>query len=198
MMPWVRMVVAVVGVLAFDSVAVAQNPEGWDRYLDKYRGPYRGRVIDADTKGPLAGAVFVALWRRDRVYPFHMVSENYAVREVVTDDNGRFVMDAKSVEEGAPRRTRRPEFLIFVPGYGSFPRYHKAPRGFMGGFFEATGTTVELPRLEGLEARRRNLDSINPYSISDTPSKDVPQLMRRVNEESIAVGLTPYPLTENR
>ena len=195
---WLRMPAPCLGLLAVCSVALAQSPEGWDRYLDKYRGPYRGQVIDADTKAPLAGAVFVALWRRDRVYPLHITSEKYAVREIATDSHGRFHMDARDVEEGAPRRTHRPEFLIFVPGYGSFPRFQKAPRGFIGGVFEGAGTTVELPRLEGREERRKNLDAINPYSISDTPLKDIPQLIHKVNEESIAVGLSPYPPPENR
>ena len=98
--------------------AGAQGAEGWDRYLDRPRGPYRGQVLDAETKAPLAGAVVVALWRRDRVYPFHITTEHYAVRETITDSEGRFSLDAKDVEEGAPRRTRRPEFLIFLPGYG--------------------------------------------------------------------------------
>ncbi len=190
---WLRLTAPCLCLLAVCSMALAQSPEGWDRYLDKYRGPYRGQVIDADTKAPLAGAVFVALWRRDRMYPLHIVTENYAVREIATDSGGRFHMDARDVEEGAPRRTHRPEFLIFVPGYGSFPRFQKAPKGFIGGVFEGMGTTVELLRLEGREERRRNLGTVHPYSISDTPFKDLPQLMRRVNEESIAVGLSPYP-----
>lgn len=195
---WLRMTAPCLWLLAVCSMALAQSPEGWDRYLDRYRGPYRGLVIDADTKAPLAGAVFVALWRRDRVHPLHITSENYAVREIMTDSHGLFHMDARDVEEGAPRRTHRPEFFIFVPGYGSFPRFQKAPRGFIGGVFEGAGTTVELARLEGREERRKNLDAINPYSISDTPFKDIPQLTRKVNEESIAVGLSPYPPQENR
>jgi len=198
MMRWLRLALPCLCLLAVCSMALAQSPEGWDRYLDKYRGPYRGEVIDAETKAPLAGAVFVALWRRDRVYPFHIVTENYAVRETVADPEGRFLLEARDVEERAPRRTHRPEFLIFVPGYGSFPRFQRLPTGFLGGVFEGAGTTVELPRHQGREERRKNLDSIHPYSISDTPFKDIPQLMRRVNEESIAVGLSSYPPPENR
>jgi hypothetical protein len=198
MMPWLRVVVAAMCLTALGSVALAQSPEAWDRYLDKYRGPYRGRVIDANTKAPLAGAVFVALWRRDRVYPLHTTTENYAVKEAVTDADGRFDMDARSLEEGAPRRTHRPEFVIFLPGYGAFPRFHKAPRGFLGGVFEGLGTSIELPRLEGREERRKNLGAIHPYSISDTPFKDLSHLMHRINEERTAIGLSPYPSPESR
>lgn len=169
-----------------------QETELRDRYLGRPRGPYQGQVIDAGTKAPLAGAVVVALWRRNRVYPFHSVSEHYAVREMVTDSEGRFLLDAKDVEEGAPARTYHPEFLIFQPGYGSFPRGHVAPMGYIGGIFERPGAVIELPRLEGREARRKNLGTIHPHGYSETPFKDLPELIRRLNVESISVGLDPY------
>ena len=193
---WLRMLASCACLVAAGSLAWAQNPEGWDRYLERPRGPYRGQVVDADTKAPLAGAVFVALWRRDRMYPVHIVTENYAVREVVTDSEGRFLLDAKDVEEGAPRRTRRPEFLIFLPGYGSFPRFQKAPTGFIGGVFEGAGITVELPRLEGPAERRGHLRAISPFSFSEEPFKDLPALMHRINDERVAVGFSPYPAPE--
>ncbi len=160
--------------------AWSQETELRDRYLGRPRGPYRGQVIDAATKAPLAGAVVVALWRRNRVYPFHSVSEHYAVRETVTDSEGRFVLDAKDVEEGAPGRTYHPEFLIFQPGYGSFPRGHVSPTGFIGGIFERPGAIVELPRLGGREERRKHLFLFDPHSYSDTPFKDLPELRAQV------------------
>jgi hypothetical protein len=149
-------------------------------------------VIDAGTKAPLAGAVVMALWRLNRVYPFHAVAENYAVRETVTDADGRFVLDAKDVEEGAPSRTYHPEFLIFQPGYGSFPKGHVSPRGFIGGIFEQPGAIVELPRLGGREERREHLGRFGPHSYSDKPFRDLPELMRRINIERLAIGLEPY------
>ena len=86
-------------------------------------------MVDAETKAPLAGAVVVALWRRHRIVPMGSVNERYAVREVVTDADGRFVIEAKDIEEHAPRRTRPPEFCIFQPGYGSFPTTVFGPEG---------------------------------------------------------------------
>jgi hypothetical protein len=195
---WLRVTALCSCVLVVCSLAWGQSPEGWDRYLDRPRGPYRGQVIDADTKAPLAGAVLVALWRRDRTYPLHIVTENYAVREVVADSEGRFLLDAREVEEGAPRRTRRPEFLIFFPGYGSFPRFQKAPTGFLGNVFEGAGTIVELPRLEGREQRRKHLLTFGVHAFSESPQDELPQLMRRVNEERIAIGLSPYPSPEKQ
>jgi hypothetical protein len=168
-----------------------QETELRDRYLGRPRGPYQGQVIDAGTKAPLAGAVFVALWRRNRVYPFHSVSEHYAVRETVTDSEGRFLLDAKDVEEGAPARTYHPEFLIFQPGYGSFPRGHAAPTEFIGGIFERPGAIIELPRFGSREDRRKHLFLLDPHSYSKTPFKDLPVFVRRFNDERISIGLEP-------
>ena len=112
MSAWLRVVVLCGALVTAGSpAAFSQETQVWDRYLDRPRGPYRGQVVDAETKAPLAGAVVVVHWLRDRVYPFHSVAENYAVREAVTDAEGRFLLDVKDVEEGAPRRTRRPGFL---------------------------------------------------------------------------------------
>lgn len=192
MIAWVR-VVALCGVLVVaGSPASSQDTERWDRYLDRPRGPYRGQVVDAETKAPLAGAVVVVRWLRDRVYPVHMVAENYAVRETITDAEGRFFLDAKDVEERAPRRTRRPGFLIFLPGYGSYPKQHVSPTGFTGGMFEPPGTIVELPRLVDREERRKHLWSFGPHSYSDKPFRELPELMRRINAERISLGLEPY------
>jgi hypothetical protein len=198
MITWLRLVALCSALLATSSLVWSQDTELWDRYLDRPRGPYRAQVIDAGTKAPLAGAVVVALWRRDRVYPLHMVAESYAVRETVTDSEGRFLLDAKDVEEGASRRTRRPEFLIFLPGYGSYPGNQVSPRGFTGGIFERAGTVVELPRLDGHEERRKHLRTFGPYSFSDTPFQDLPELMCRLNAERVAIGLDPYPPPERR
>jgi len=196
MRTWLYLVATLVILLGAWAPARPQSPEGWDRYLDRPRGPYRAEVVDADSKAPLVGAVVVALWRRDRVYPFHIETENYAVREVVTDSDGRFVLDATDIEGSAPRRTRKPEFLIFKPGYGSFPRFQRAPRGFTGGIFEGEGATIELPRLQSRDERRSQLLVLDPHGFSDTPYRDVPTFIRHINEESLAVGLGRYSQPE--
>jgi hypothetical protein len=181
--------VAIWSVIAMASAGAAQSTELRERYLDKPRGPYRGKVIDAETRAPLVGAVVVAHWYRDRIGPFHSVMEHYAVREVLTDTDGVFVIDAEQIEERAPRRTYHPEFLIFMPGYGSYPRFQKAPTGYIGGVFEGAGVVVELPRLESPEERRKHLLRVNP--MTPDPLTEVPQLMRKIDEERVSIGLTP-------
>jgi hypothetical protein len=186
------LIVLCAGLVFGGSAAWSQETESWDRYLDRPRGPYRGQVVDAETKAPLAGAVVVALWRRDRISPVHSVSEHYAVRETVTDADGRFMLDARDIEEGAPRRVRRPAFLIFLPGYGKFPGFQAAPKGFTGGIFERADTVVELSRIVDREQRRKHLLLFGPGDFSDQPFRDLPELIRRINEERVAIGLEPH------
>jgi hypothetical protein len=194
---WLRPVTVGMWLLVGFASAWAQVPEGWDRLLGSDRGrPYRGQILDSETKAPLAGAVVVALWVRERVYPFQVNTEHYAVRETVTDSEGRFVMEVRDIEQGAPRRTRKPEFLVFLPGYGTFPHHYTSPKGFLTELFERGGTTIEVPRLQTREERRNNLSGANPHRFSDRPHRDLPQLLKAVDEERIAIGLSPYPPPE--
>jgi hypothetical protein len=187
-----RAVVACLGVLVICASASAQMPEGWDRLLGPNRGrPYRGLIIDSDTKAPLAGAVVVALWVRERVYPFQVNTEHYAVRETVTDAEGRFLMEVRDIEEGAPRRTRKPEFLVYLPGYGSFPHGYTSPKGFLAELFEGPGTSIELPRLVSREQRIKVLSGASPHRFSSDPERDLPHLTKAVDEERVALGLDP-------
>jgi hypothetical protein len=125
-----------------------------------------------------------------------MVAENYAVRETVTDVDGRFILDVKEVEGEAPRRTRRPEFLIFLPGFGRDPGNQVLPEGFTGGIFERPGTVVELPRLVSREERRKHLLLFDPHTYSDMPFKELPEFVRKFNTERVAVGLEPLSAPE--
>ena len=198
MTSWLRAVTICTLLLGACVSAWAQSMEGWDPLLGPNRGrPYRGLILDSDTKAPLAGAVVVALWVRERVYPFQVNTEPYAVRETVTGADGRFVMGVKDIEEGAPPRTRKPGFLVFLPGYGAFPHRFTSPKGFQAELFEGGGTTIEVPRLETREERRTNLRRASPFRLSESPHKDLPRLMKAVNEERIALGLSPYPEPEN-
>jgi hypothetical protein len=193
MISWIRLIAVCSCLVVVPSLACAQ---GWDLYIGHYRGPYRGQVIDADTRAPLVGAVVVARWTRDRIYPLHSLNEHYAVREVLTDSEGRFVIDARDVEENAPKRTRHPEFRIFLPGYGAYPKFQRAPRGFTGGIFWGAGTTVELPRLESRQQRIESLYLVVPHNFSEQPFSELPLLIRAFNEERIALGMDPLSAPE--
>ena len=56
----------------------------------RYDGPYKGRIIDADTGDPIEGVVVLGKWSREHITPGGAVSEYYDARETITDNNGEF------------------------------------------------------------------------------------------------------------
>jgi hypothetical protein len=178
-------------LLTWCAAAGAQTGQPLEQYLSGPRGPYRGRVLDAETGKPLAGVVVVAVWRRDRIMPLHSRSEHYAAREALTNADGEFVIDAEDVERSAPNRMRHPFFTIFFPGYGRPRTPAGTPPTLTRRFYEGPGNTVEMPRLKTREERREYAGRLDPFVLSDTPFKEIPTYMRLLNQESVAVGLQP-------
>lgn len=193
-----RLMLASVWLLLWPSVPGAQV---WNRYLEGYHGPYRGRVIDAETKQPLAGAAVVAVWSREQFQLFRTATIFYEAKEVLTDANGQFVLHAKEIEQNAPAKTLRPTFVVFFPGYGSYPNRQVAPRGFLGGIFEGKGATVELPRLKTREERLDHLSRmVTPSGRYDVPFRKTPHFIELLNRERVSLGLEPsyYDKGENQ
>jgi len=184
-------VVTLTALLLASCAPVSQDR----RYLGgKTFGPYVGQVVDAETRAPIEGAVVVASWWRDRVWPGASISERYAAREVVTDREGRFVLDATHLEEYAPGGTLRPTFTVFFPGYLVFsPLLGPAFRepGFLQGEFSPRGVLVGLPRLKTEAERRHQVGRISPRLLSPQPFSELPRFTRLLDQEAIAVGLQP-------
>ena len=172
------------------TVTFSQETQGWDRYLDRPRGPYRGQVVDAATKAPLPGAVVVVRWLRDRVYPFHTVAENYAVRETVTDSEGRFLLDVRDVEEGLLVEPAVRDFSSSFLDMGRI-RQHVSPTGFR----EVSSSNRERSSNCHASQTERSAGSIWLFRSSQLFGQAIPglpALMRRINEERVRVGLEPY------
>jgi hypothetical protein len=180
-------------VLTWCSVAVAQTAQPLKPHLDGPGGPYRGRVLDAETGKPLAGVVVVAVWRRDRIMPFHSRSEHYAAREALTNADGEFVIDADDVERNAPKRTWHPFFTIFLPGFGRPRAPAGTPPTLTRRFYEGPGNTIELPKLKDKEERLMHLRTLSPYGMSESPFIEIPEFTRLFNQERVTLGLEPYP-----
>ena len=95
-------------LLVFVATAGCRSgPEQW--------GPFRGRIVDAETGAPIPGAHFMVSWERDHPNPVHWTQSFYDAQETVTDADGRFEI---------PRQRRfftllvsAPRFDAFAPGY---------------------------------------------------------------------------------
>ena len=84
---------------------------------------YEGRVIDAETKLPLADAAVVVIWMKQPAISIDAVESFQAARETLTDADGRFALDATPPKTWNPFRPLREQLdvVVFAPGYGSFP-----------------------------------------------------------------------------
>jgi hypothetical protein len=156
------------------------------------RAPYYGRVVDAATAAPLRGAVVVAVWTRRVVYPFHAHSVTYDACEVLTDHDGRFILDGRAVEGRRVAGLEPPTFSVFLPGYsvwGVVGRRVVSGRPFIRG--DSTGFHDVTIGLVKLQTRDERLDTISglPAPASDIPLERVPRLLHAVKQERTSLKL---------
>jgi hypothetical protein len=175
-------------VAALGCSAAVDPSIGDDMLLRGYQGPYVGRVVDAQTRRPLEAAVVVAMWER-KTFTFPLQGHPnvvlHAVRETLTDGDGRFVIDAKEVEQHAPPRTYRPSFQVYYPGYFALAHLDFKTRGGFGtsgGFSDPLHREVEvgLPRATTREDRIRAVGGVHA---GIAPYAKVPLLLRYINQE---------------
>jgi len=82
-------------------------------------GPWKGRIIDIETKEPIEGAVVLAVWERVYRTPAGDNPYFYEAKEVLTDKEGRYEILSYMPINLLPiiSYMRGPEFTIFKPGY---------------------------------------------------------------------------------
>jgi hypothetical protein len=154
------------------------------------RAPYYGRVVDAETRLPLVGAVVVASWPRRLVFPFGATSQFYDACEVATDSDGRFILDGRNIEaRGRSHNIEPPWFSVFYPGYSSFPpRKVVSGTPFIDGDREAFhDVTIGLVRLT---TRQERIDALHGASPAlPPPPEKTPKLRELMNKEYVDLGI---------
>ncbi len=186
---------------------------GWLIY---HKPEFKGKVIDAETKEPIEGAAVVAIYEKHTLIsgPGGGYSSVIKVKETLTDKSGDFyfpsyttIIQPNSIEDTA-------EFIIYKPGYGSFPEYQITPSGiapvnqqvFFSKEIGSKGELelwvkgekgpelrkakvifgiVELPKLKTKEERLKAIT----YPLGDVKSKEIPLLYKAINEERRQFGL---------
>lgn len=111
-----------VRILIFSMLLVAfmatSSEAGWLIY---HKPEFKGKVIDAETKEPIEGAVVVVVYNKHTLIsgPGGGYTSVIKVKETLTDKNGEFyfspyttLIQPNSVEDTA-------EFIIYKPGYKS-------------------------------------------------------------------------------
>ncbi|MEK7846623.1 MAG: hypothetical protein AAB257_06635, partial [Nitrospinota bacterium] len=92
---------------------------GWLIYS---KPEFKGKVIDAETKEPIEGAVVVAVYSKQaiRIEP-ESVGITIDVKESLTDKDGDFRIPSYITIIDPFAWSKPVTFIIFKPGYGSFP-----------------------------------------------------------------------------
>jgi hypothetical protein len=166
----------------------------YGRYLIYIDGPYSGRIIDAETKQPIEGAVVLVIWDMSTFTPGGGVSIYYDAKEALTDKNGRFVVPRLISLALNPLYYLDDitHITIFKPGYGYFPEYQVSPKVTPIELVRVLKNhpTIELQRLKTMEDRKR-------MGLTDKPGTDVPhkkmkKMLEAINEERIYQGFQPY------
>lgn len=164
-------------------------------------GPWKGKIIDIETKEPIEGAVVLAVWERVYRTPAGASSYFYEAKEVLTDKEGRFEIPSYTPINLVPLISymRGPLFTIFKPGYGSLQmavgQYltGEVPRDFLTGQIKAvwdfelsekkyrlTPGLIELPSLKTREERRM----AKPTPVGDKKDwKKQKEFIRLIREE---------------
>jgi hypothetical protein len=81
----------------------------------RYDGPYKGKVIDADTGEPIEGVVVLGVWYKAHWSPAGATHTFYDAKETVTDRNGDFKISGMGIEVFS--NVEPMNFLIFKAGY---------------------------------------------------------------------------------
>ncbi len=89
---------------------------------------YKGKVIDAETKEPIEGAVVVVVYRKENFgYPAGGYKTIVNVKETLTDKKGEFYFSSYTTLIQPLSMGTFTTFIIFKPGYGNFPEYRAYP-----------------------------------------------------------------------
>jgi len=162
-------------------------------------GPWKGRVIDSETKQPIEGAAVVAVWTKSLRGPAGREGRFLDAKETLTDNEGRFEIPSfNAINIVFFREVTGPEFTIYKPGYGAYPRHQTKPEPPIPyeTIFEENENTVELPRYSEKEDRLEAL-RVAESLIIFVPKDIISGLMTMTNEERINMGLKPLDNPEN-
>lgn len=151
--------------------------------------PFKGKVIDADTKEPIEGAVVLAVYY---FTSYGIAGSNSYVedgQETLTDKNGEFELPRTRrwfvLHRGYPEGTLE----IFKPSYGTlWNKRSKAVGDNKSWPTPGKYIVYELPRLETKDERVKNL----PNTYSDIPYNNKQNYIGLINKERKALGAKTF------
>lgn len=186
---------AVMFIIFYLFPQIAGAGSGWLIYHER---SFKGRVIDAETKEPIEGAVVVAQYHSNVLGPTGSHTTLIDVQEALTDSKGEFFIPSKTRMISPISVGDDTSFLVWKPGY--------TRKDIWGGYFFAKepGTIenrpthtdkglelkparigiAELAKLKTKEERLKGM----PSPVGDLDKKQT-NLIKAINEERRYLGV---------
>lgn len=217
-----RRIVIVLFLIVF-FIPVPSHAFWWMIY---HKPAFHGKVIDAETKQPIEGAVVVVEYVKGTVSVPEAYHSTIEVKETLTDKNGEFYIPSYTTIIQPLSVEWRAIFTIYKPGYVDFPGHlvgekyrlsvpfkHSMPLYAIEEYFsrplkkvgeikwdigKATVTfgVVELLRLKTREERRLTMPRRRGYSVDHYKKQRL--FIRLLNEENRNLGFGEYKIEEDK
>ena len=158
-------------------------------YLARYDGPYKGKVVDADTGKPIEGVVVLGVWYKETPTPAGAVSSYYDARETVTDKNGEFEIPGMGLQ--VLSRVAPMDVLMFKAGYeyiglGPWESFKVDPIFKKKIVWEGKKAIIPLRKLTMEERKRQGSPSDPP---TGAEFDKVKLMLREINKDRVERGL---------
>lgn len=147
-------------------------------------GPFRGKILDADTKEPIEGVVVFVEWRQIH---FFAGSTFYDAQETLTDKNGEFHIPGIWVLNPWRHFGVDAILIVYKSGYraistGAFRRWKEInPELDYVLKVEDWKPVIVLKRAINVDERWKNVGYADPGS--DIPDEKMKLLMKEINKE---------------
>lgn len=155
--------------------------------------PFFGKVIDADSKEPIAGAAVLAVYRSEVPSIAGPMSSVVDGQETLTDENGEFKIPKVKRWFVADRGYPGGKLIIFKPGYGFFPNHKQSRAPGINRAWPPPNKYIvfELPKLKTRKERDLNLNFTRPVGITYKKMRHFTNLL---NKERINLGYSPLTI----
>jgi len=160
-------------------------------YPIRHDGPYKGRVVDAETGKPIEGVVVLGVWYKEIATAAGGVGSYYDAKETVTDKNGDFEIKGKGLR--ILTNIGPMHVLIFKAAYEYIGSGLWDSLKSDGGLlkkkitWEEKRAIIPLKKLTMEERKKRYVDK---ETIPDEKQK---RLIKELNREYNALGIPLYP-----
>jgi hypothetical protein len=156
-----------------------------------YDGPYEGRVIDAETRRPIEGAVVHGTWARSHPGPGGASSSYFDSKETLTDKDGNFKIKGVGIQ--ILSNVEEMEINVLKTGYTQWSEIYWSSQktdsvALKNVEWKGNRAIIKLRRMT-LEERRKRIINL-PTS---EPDKKQRLLRIEYNKEMIESGITSSP-----